>query len=63
MNLKNTARAKNPQLRLTTPEDIARAIILITHEYGSFISGNVLGVDAGEEIVSFIGQKNARELE
>ncbi|MEX0735945.1 MAG: SDR family oxidoreductase [Bacteroidota bacterium] len=63
MNLVNTARAKNPQLRLTTPEDIARAIILITHEYGSFISGNVLGVDAGEEIVSFIGQKNARELE
>lgn len=63
MNLINTAKAKNPQMRLTTPEDIARAIILITHEYGSFISGNVLGVDAGEEIVSFIGQKNARELE
>lgn len=63
MNLIKTASAKNPQLRLTTPEDIARAIVLITHEYGAFISGNVLGVDGGEETVSFIGQKNARELE
>ncbi|HAL57121.1 MAG TPA: 3-oxoacyl-ACP reductase [Bacteroidetes bacterium] len=59
----NTAKAKNPQLRLTTPEDIGRAIVLLSHEYGSFISGNVLGVDGGEEIVSFIGQKNARDLD
>jgi NAD(P)-dependent dehydrogenase (short-subunit alcohol dehydrogenase family) len=63
VKLLNTAKAKNPQLRLTTPEDIARAIVLLTHEYGGFISGNVLGVDGGEEVVSYIGQKNARELE
>lgn len=59
----NTARSKNPQIRLTTPEDIARAIVLITHEYGDFIAGQVVAVDGGEEVVSYIGQKNARELE
>ena len=59
----HTAEHKNPQLRLTTPRDIARAITLLTHEYGDFIAGQVVAVDAGEEIVSYIGQKNARELE
>ncbi|HLF20806.1 MAG TPA: SDR family oxidoreductase [Bacteroidota bacterium] len=58
-----TARAKNPQLRLTIPEDIAKAIVLLTHEYGDFIGGQIVSVDAGEEIVSYIGQKNAHELE
>ena len=58
-----TARAKNPQLRLTIPEDIAKAIVLLTHEYGDFIGGQIVAVDAGEEIVSYIGQKNAHELE
>ncbi|MBI3003882.1 MAG: SDR family oxidoreductase [Ignavibacteriales bacterium] len=58
-----TARAKNPHLRLTTPEDIGKAIVLITHEYGDFIGGQIVAVDGGEEVVSYIGQKNARELE
>jgi NAD(P)-dependent dehydrogenase (short-subunit alcohol dehydrogenase family) len=58
-----TALGKNPQLRLTTPDDIAKAIVLLTHEYGDFIAGQIVAVDAGEEIVSYIGQKNARELE
>jgi len=58
-----TARGKNPQMRLTSPEDIAKAIVLITHEYGDFIAGQIVAVDGGEEIVSYIGQKNARELE
>jgi len=59
----NTARAKNPQMRLTTPEDIGKFIVLMSHEYGDFVAGNVLGVDAGEETVSFIGQKSARSLD
>lgn len=59
----STAVAKNPRMRLTIPEDIARAIVLITHEYGDFIAGQVVAVDGGEEVVSYIGQKNARELE
>jgi enoyl-[acyl-carrier protein] reductase III len=57
------ATAKNPQMRTTTPEDVAKAIALLTHDYGSFISANIIGVDAGEDVVSYIGQKNALELE
>jgi enoyl-[acyl-carrier protein] reductase III len=57
------ARRKNPQMRVTTPEDIAKAIALLSQDDAGFISGNVIGVDAGEDIVSYIGQKNPRELE
>lgn len=57
------AKAKNPMMRITTPEDIAKAIVLVTHEYGDFIAGHVIGVDGGEETVSYMGQKNARELD
>lgn len=56
------AKAKNPQNRTTTPEDIAKAIVLLTHEYADFIGGHILGVDAGEETVAYVGQKNARDL-
>lgn len=58
----DVAKAKNPRNRLTTPEDIAKAIVLFTHEYAGFVGGNVLGVDAGEDTVSFVGQKNVRDL-
>jgi enoyl-[acyl-carrier-protein] reductase (NADH) len=50
-------------MRTTTPEDVAKSIALLSHENGYFISGNVIGVDAGEDIVSYIGQKNVLELE
>ncbi len=56
------ARRKNPTGRLTTPEDIAKAIVLFADDTAHWISGNVLGVDGGEDIVSFIGQKSATEL-
>jgi len=52
------ARAKNPQGQLTTPEDVARAIILLADDNAYWISGNVIGVDGGEDVVSFIGQKH-----
>lgn len=58
----DVAKAKNPHNRLTTPEDIAKAIVLFTHEYANFVGGNVLGVDGGEETVAFVGQKNVRDL-
>ena len=51
------ARAKNPGGRLTTPEDVAQAMILLCEEGASWVSGNVIGVDGGEDIVSFVGQK------
>jgi len=57
------ATAKNPQMRTTTPEDVAKAIALLTHENAYFISGNVIGVDGGEDVVSYIGQKNVQTLE
>jgi enoyl-[acyl-carrier protein] reductase III len=57
------AKAKNPQMRTTTPEDVAKAIALLTHENAYFISGNVIGVDGGEDVVSFIGQRSVQALE
>ncbi len=48
---------KNPYNRLTTPEDVAKAIVLLCDERADWISGNVLGVDGGEYIVNFIGEK------
>lgn len=56
------AKAKNPHNRLTTPQDIARAIVLLTHEYANFIGGNVVSVDGGEETVAYVGQKNMRDM-
>jgi len=58
----DVARRKNPSGRLTTPEDIAKAIVLFADETAHWLSGNVLGVDGGEDIVSYIGQKSATEL-
>jgi enoyl-[acyl-carrier protein] reductase III len=52
------ARGKNPTGRLTTPEDVAKAIVLLSTDEALWISGNVLGVDGGEDIVGFAGQKN-----
>ncbi len=57
------ARRKNPQMRVTTPHDVARAIALLAQDDAGFISANVIGVDAGEDIVSYVGQKSPRELE
>ncbi len=57
------AQAKSPAMRNTTPEDVAKAIVLLSHEDAYFISGNVIGVDGGEDVVSYIGQKDALHLE
>jgi NAD(P)-dependent dehydrogenase (short-subunit alcohol dehydrogenase family) len=45
------ARRRNPSGRLTTPEDVARAIVLLAHPDAYWITGNVIGVDGGEDIV------------
>jgi enoyl-[acyl-carrier protein] reductase III len=49
--LLETARKHNPFGRLTTPEDVAQAIVALSGPGGNFISGNVIGVDGGEDIV------------
>jgi enoyl-[acyl-carrier protein] reductase III len=56
------AKQKNPGGRLTTPEDVGKAIALLADERSFWISGNVIGVDGGEDIVSYIGQKGATEI-
>jgi enoyl-[acyl-carrier-protein] reductase (NADH) len=55
------AKAKNPGGRLTTPEDVAKMIVLLSEENAGWVSGNVIGVDGGEDIVSYVGQKSASD--
>jgi NAD(P)-dependent dehydrogenase (short-subunit alcohol dehydrogenase family) len=45
------ARKKNPRGRLTTPEDVSGAIVLLSHPKAGWITGNVIGADGGEFIV------------
>jgi len=52
-----SAKAKNPGGRLTLPEDVAKAIALLCEDSASWISGNVIGVDGGEYIVNYTGEK------
>jgi NAD(P)-dependent dehydrogenase (short-subunit alcohol dehydrogenase family) len=44
------ARRRNPGGRLTTPEDVAGAIVALSLPGAGWISGNVLGVDGGEDV-------------
>lgn len=48
------AKLKNPRGRLTTPEDVAKAIVALCNDNCDWISGNVIGVDGGEDIVGFV---------
>lgn len=50
----DAAKLKNPRGRLTTPEDVAKAIVALCSENCDWISGNVIGVDGGEDIVGFV---------
>lgn len=52
-----SARTKNPMGKLTSPDEVARAIVLLCEDSASWISGNVIGVDGGEYIVNYIGDK------
>ncbi len=45
------AAERNPHRRLTTTDDVARAIVVLSHPDTHWITGNVIGVDGGEEIV------------
>ncbi len=42
---------RNPHHRLTTPEDVAKAIVLLSNSGTEWITGNVIGADGGEDIV------------
>ena len=49
--LVDQARHRNPSGRLTTPDDVARALVVLAHPDTAWITGNVIGVDGGEDIV------------
>ena len=46
-----SARQRNPSRRLTQPEDVARTIAALSHPATYWLTGNVLHVDGGENIV------------
>lgn len=46
------AAGRNPMGRLTTPADVAAAIAVLCQEGTHWITGNVIGVDGGEDVVA-----------
>jgi enoyl-[acyl-carrier-protein] reductase (NADH) len=50
-NLEREALRRNPAGRLTTTEDVARAIVVLSHPDIAWMTGNVIGVDGGEDVV------------
>ncbi len=48
--LLEAAKARNPAGRLTTPEDVAGALVALAVPGTRWITGNVINVDGGEEI-------------
>lgn len=44
------ATRRNPYRRLTTPDDVARAVVALSVPGTDWITGNVINVDGGEEI-------------
>jgi len=49
--LMEIARQRNPNKRLTEPEDVARCIAALSHPATYWLTGNTLQVDGGENIV------------
>jgi len=58
--LYESAKLKNPRGRLTTPEDIAKAVASLCSDNCAWISGSVIYVDGGEDIVNYTGEKVMR---
>ena len=56
------AKLKNPRGRITQPQDVAHAIVVLSREESGWISGNVIGVDGAESIVSFMTEKGLSSL-
>jgi NAD(P)-dependent dehydrogenase (short-subunit alcohol dehydrogenase family) len=52
MELYERAARQNPSGRATTPEDAARAIAALCDSRTYWITGNVIGVDGGEDLTA-----------
>jgi len=48
---KSDALERNPNNRLTTPEDVANAVYLLTMDEAKWITGTVIKVDGGESLI------------
>ncbi len=46
------AARRNPYKRLTTPEDVANAVVALCSPGADWITGNVINVDGGEEVTA-----------
>ena len=46
------SKMRNPHHRLTTPEDVAKVIAVLSCNGTEWVTGNVIGADGGEDIVS-----------
>jgi enoyl-[acyl-carrier protein] reductase III len=46
-----TAAKRNPMGRLTTPDDVGKAIVALSLPHCQFITGNTIRVDGGENVV------------
>lgn len=44
------ATARNPSHRLTTPQDVAASVALLSHPLSGWVTGNVINCDGGEDI-------------
>ena len=49
--LKESALRRNPNRRLTSPEDVANVVYLLTTEEARWITGTVIKVDGGESLM------------
>jgi enoyl-[acyl-carrier protein] reductase III len=49
--IKAAALGRNPSGRLTAPADVARAMVAFAHSNTYWMTGNVLGVDGGEDVI------------
>jgi len=49
--IKENALKRNPQNRLTMPEDVANAVYLLTMDEAKWITGTVIKVDGGESLM------------
>ena len=45
------AKVRNPYHRLTSTEDVAQAIAILSNSGADWVTGNVIGADGGEDIV------------
>lgn len=50
LHMKASAKLRNPFGRLTTPEDVANVVGLLSHDDSSWINGSIIRVDGGEHI-------------